>query len=593
MSQSLSPLEVVKVIVPECKINSKRQYAVLKGGAENNYKKFVSSSFSNNSCSFSCPPPNPSIIVDRRVWLKYKVRLSFTGTGATAVDLVLQNGKDALRAFPLTSILNTLSVSINNTTVSVNASDILPALMRANVFPELKRKEYSTFPSYQDHSQKYSDLVGTNKNPLGTFGLVDESGVDTRGSYEITFVTPNVQTGTTVIDVEICEPIFLSPFLFNGKDKSGFCQVQTLDFTFNWNTNLERIWSRSDVHSNTLSALVVNLAQYPPELLFHYITPSADMVIPQVLTYPYQDIQRYITQVGTINAGQLQSQISTNNIQLSSVPKKLYIYAKRRVSTETAYTTDTFGAIEQMSVSYNNRSGLLAQASQYDLYQLSRKNGLEMSWNDFHGLAMVSNSATNGFTKIGSVGSVVIIDPCRDLGLSPVEASGINETIQLQINLNVRNVNQTDAVVFDVYVVAVNEGVFTIANQRTVSQIGVLSRNDVLNASSAPEISYHRYVNELEGGSFMDDLRMVLDSPWENLIKPVGKAVLPLAVPLARKLIGIGESSGGMEEEEMEQMEMDGDAMRKMKKGKAMRSAGVLVGSGKMSRSELKKRLNM
>jgi hypothetical protein len=592
MSQALSPLECVKVLVPECRLNSKRQYAVLKGGAENNYKRFVSSSFSNNSCSFSCPPPNPSIIVNRRVWLKYKVRLSFTGTGATPTDLVLQNGKDALRAFPLTSILNTLAVSINNTTVSVNASDILPALMRANVFPELKRKEYSTFPSYQDHSQKYSDLVGTNKNPLGTFGLVDESGADTRGSYEITFVSPNVQTGTTIIDVEICEPIFLSPFLFNGKDKSGFCQVQTMDFTFNWNTNLERIWSRSDVHSNTLSALVVNLALYPPELLFNYITGSADLLLPQVLTYPYQDIQRYITQVGTINAGQLQTQISTNNIQLSSVPQKIYVYAKRRVSTETAYTTDTFGAIEQMSVSYNNRSGLLAQASQYDLYQMSRNNGLEMSWNDFHGLAMVSNSATNGFTKIGSSGSVVIIDPCRNLGLSPVESSGINETIQLQITLNVRNVNQTDNIVFDVYVVAVNVGVFTIANQRSVSQIGVLSRNDVLNASNAPEISYHRYVNELEGGTFMDDLQMVLNSPWESIIKPVGKAVLPLAVPLAKKLLGVGETSGGMDEMEME-MEMEGDAMKKMKKGKAMRSAGILVGSGKMSRNELKKRLNM
>jgi len=33
--------------------------------------------------------------------------------------------------------------------------------------------------------------------------------------------------------------------------------------------------------------------------------------------------------------------------------------------------------------------------------------------------------------------------------------------------------------------------------------------------------------------------------------------------------------------------------MKKMKKGKAMRSAGILVGSGKMSRNELKKRLNM
>ncbi len=79
---------------------------------------------------------------------------------------------------------------------------------------------------------------------------------------------------------------------------------------------------------------------------------------------------------------------------------------------------------------------------------------------------------------------------------------------------------------------------------------------------------------------------------WDRLIKPVGKELLPLALSGAKKFLGLGAQSGGeyMMEDEMQQME--GDGMMKKMKGKGVRSAGILLGGAKMSRAELKNKLN-
>jgi hypothetical protein len=591
MSANIDPLNVVLTKDPIINLDNKRVYAVLRGGAEISYKRFVSTSFSTSTVNLTCPPPNPGVIVSRRVLFNQSMRLTFTGNGAGTGNLI-QAGYDALRAMPLSSVINVLNVTLNNTSVSINMSDVISGFLRYNNDGDNKHTTFSMSPSCLDQAQRYADLIGTNRNPLSTYAEGSDQDVENRGAYDMVIVS-NTPT-QAVIDVNLTEPLFLSPFLWQKSDKSGFIGLQNIDINITYNSDLSRLWSRATNHPNTgLTNIAVsfnNVASYSnsaPALLFKYITPPATMMLPNAISYPFSVIDRFPTDFGSIPANSGTVTLNSQNIQFQGIPKKIYIYVRRSNNTQNVTTTDTFFSIEKVNVNFNNRAGLLSSASKQDLYEISRKNGCQLSWMQWSGYAM-TNSGTN-FNRVGSVGSVLCLCPGTDLSLGPLEAPGLLSTLQFQIDVEVRNVNQVDAIVPTLYIVPVYEGTFSVISQRSITQTNVLTKQDVLNADEKPQVSYEKYYNQLEGsGDFLGDLKYVMDEPWDRLIKPVGKELLPLALSGAKKFLGLGAESGG--EYMMEEMEGEG-MMRKMK-GKGAKSAGILLGGAKMSRAELKNKLN-
>ena len=65
---------------------------------------------------------------------------------------------DALSAFPLRSLVNTMTCTINNNSVSMNVQDILPILLRLCDPDELAEYE-STTPTTLDYLANYRDGV--------------------------------------------------------------------------------------------------------------------------------------------------------------------------------------------------------------------------------------------------------------------------------------------------------------------------------------------------------------------------------------------------------------------------------------------------
>src|SRR5438045_1728876 len=123
MSFSYQKLQPVKVVDPVTNVTSVRDYAVLQGGSKVSWKAYTSTSISQSSIQFSCPPPSGQIIVDRQQMITLPVRLTFTGrivasNGGFVPDSTLLNaGADAPRAYPFSSALDTLQVGINNDSV--------------------------------------------------------------------------------------------------------------------------------------------------------------------------------------------------------------------------------------------------------------------------------------------------------------------------------------------------------------------------------------------------------------------------------------------------------------------------------------------
>ncbi len=590
MSNSIIPLEVVRVREPRTNLLMKNRYAILDGPQQNSWKPVISTSYSNSSVQFSAPPPSPNIIVDRQV--KVQMQLDIDIKGADQGSKLVQIGvHDALRAFPLSSVIDTLAVTINNSSISINMSDVISSLLRYHVSEKMREFDFSTAPSMLDQYMAYSEGVGSVRNPLGTYDD-SSSGADIpRGAFpgldQKTDVDSNTEYKKSFI---VTEPLFLSPFLFGGQEHRGFFGVQTLDFNFTMSGDLSRVWSHSS-SGNALDTISVTISN--PKLLFNYLTPNALMPIPKSIVYPYYTVQRYPTNLsGDVAAGDTFT-IPSANIQLNSVPRRIYVYARRTNSDQDYTTTDVFAGITSISLNWNNTSGLFSGATEEDLYRMSVNNGCNISWSQWK----------------NHVGSVLCIEMGKDIGLhSGVEAPGSLGTYMLQLTMNGVNLNSLEAIPYTLYVVTISEGVFVIEENRSISEIGVVSKKDVMNSLAMPFVTY-KSLMQPEGGSWWSGIsdfftesvpaaaKAVYSTAKDALpyIKEgikVGKDVYDTVKPLMALAAGMpkrkrrgGVSVGGTG--------VGGRARRRSRKGskKGSRKAGNLVGGRTISRALLKKRM--
>ncbi len=527
MSGTIFPLSTVRVSEPRVKINEERQFAILSGGSQVSWKPYTTTSFSTTSIQFTTPPPNPNIIVDRKVLLRMFFTLTFVGDTTDPLVPLLSippaGSADAPRAYPLSNgIINTMAVNINNTQVSINMNDVMAALLWYNTPPKERYRDYSMTASMLDRSQAYSDLFGQVLNPLGQYG--DNVMEVARGGFVGYTVLTNTQTSATV-SLEVTEPIFLSPFVFGCGNQSGFEGVQTMD----WNLtlgDLTRLWSHDSVNGNvaTFTSLTVTLPT-SPQLLFNYITPKELMPLPRAIVYPYFNVERYPTDFGNVLAG-ASATVSSNNIQLQSIPSRLYIFIRRRNADKTLYTTDTFARIDTLQLNWNNRSGLFSSATSQDLYRMSVDNGLETSWTQWY----------------KQTGSVLCIEFGKDVGLDDLEAPGLLGTYQLQMNIAFTNPSAA-TINYTLYIVPISTGTFSIADNRAVAQVGVVTKGNILDSKTSPEVSYKAMEN-IYGGNIFAGIKEFIGkaaSKIGEILPYVGKAV-----GVAKLLTGMGSVGAGV-----------------------------------------------
>lgn len=538
MSLALHPMSVVQMLEPRTKIYSERKYALLRGGSQSTWKPNISTSYSNSSIQFTAPPPNPNIMVDRKVMLNINFLVTLLGD-AGAGNLLFQAGTSSPRARPIQRILTTSNATLNNTQISVNSNDIIEFILRYWDPQERREIHDSLSPSMLDQSQNYSDVAGGIRDPLRPYASSVSGADTTRGGFNFTVLT-NTQTSATIL-LDVTDFLFLPPFLSDVEDSAAFIQIQTMDFNFTLG-DLSRVWSVNNntasggggVNITSVSAVIKSdtVTLPAPQLLFNYITPSQIMAIPKSVVYPYYEIQRYPSPIGLLAPNATQT-VQSNNIQLHSIPNRMYIGARRRNQDQTAFTTDTFAGITNISVNWNNKNGLLSAATPKDLHKLSVANGLELSWSQF--------------SKF--VGSPLCIVFGKDIMLDANECPGLLGTYQLQLNVTVQNLNQTQSVNYDLYIITISEGALTIEDNRSITQIGVMSQNDVLRSLDAPMVDYNQLM-KISGGSFWSNVKNFFLDAGKGIKKaydtvaPIVKDVLPV-VRDAKAMLGFGAYSGG------------------------------------------------
>lgn len=582
MSLNVLRLQPVEVIDKRCNIGNTREYGVLKGGSEVSWQPFPSTSFNNSQIQITANPPSQAIIINRKIWVKFQFALAFAGPAPVLGNLVQYGSNDAPRAYPIMSVTNTAQVSVNNDQVSTNLNQYFHAFTR---YDNSRKKicDYSMSPAMCDQFIRYEQGLGSTRNALGLYADSSNMSDEPRGDFAGLNVTTNTPT-TSTATLEVTEPLFLSPFYFGHGDESGLIGIQNMSFTFTLG-DLTRIWSHSP-GGNTFTNFTVNITG--ASVLLNYITPNLLERIPKAISWPYYEVTPYPTTDGSALLPGVSRTLTMNSVQLKSIPRRMYIFARRRDQDLTYQTTDTYARINTATVTWNNRTGLLSTATQQDLYQMSIRNGCDLSFNQW--------------TKF--VGSVLCIEFGTDIGLAPNESPGIIGNYQLGLQINITNLDPTDSIIFSLYVVVCNEGTFNMINQSVQHMIGVLSPADVLAVTArGPSVSYEGSHN-VYGGDFWGDVwsgikdtavgaynfgKDVYDTGKQvynvgKQVYDVGKDVYDVASPyLPYMMMGLGRKKKGCKRGKSKRK-----VMRCMKK---KRRGGAVIGGALISRSALRNRL--
>jgi hypothetical protein len=542
MSENLVPLKLDQTMDPMMAVVGEKEWTVLRSCETSVWRQYTATTYSNNNFTINCNPPNQKTLIDRKMYIRVPVNIQFTGTSAAGSHL-LQSGNDALRAFPLSTCIQNLQVTLNDSQANVPLYDVIQPLMRYGTDYDLKEFDWSATPTYLDNYANYEDGNLTNRNPLNSYGATAENGQTARGAFPVNPLTFTNTATTANCDFVLTEPLMLSPLYFGHGSPAGLYGIQTMSITVSWIQNLSRMWSHSNAGGNTLTAINVTLGA--PTLLQKYETLPKSIIPPQLIVYPYKVIQRYIT--ATAPAVAPGGMVTVNAVTtINSIPQKIYVFAKHRASTETFNTTDTMLGLTSITFSWNTSSGLLSSATQQDLFNISVRNGYNGSFLDWTGGPTLFASGTTT-TFVGTQGSVLALSPGIEIPLGEDEAPGMNGQYQIQLTATFYNQNQTNYVTPDVYIVCVSDGTWNIAAGHCQAQIGVVSRLDVVNSTSSPMVAY---MGGMRGGGFFQDLKSWFGKFSSNVLPIVSAVSGAIPHPAAQavnqglKAFGYGVSGG-------------------------------------------------
>ena len=542
-------------------VQTKPKYAVEKGALSLTNVSFQAQTADASSVQFNVQVPSENVFVDRAVqWNGTLVaQVVLTTAGGTIAEGASLQGLIAPGAFPLHQAVTQMSATINDATVTVNTQDVLPQILRLSDLRDARRQR--TCPTMLDRYALYPDSSVVKNSPLLTWAETKESDGVPNGGFngfyfatDATGATPCTTGGplaggnaavsykngqpyanaaiaagqvlTFWVAVASVEKLLLPPFIFSDQYElsTGLFGVQNFQVQMNMSPSPSRAFriapALSTVNSagtSTFTTFAVTSAAWSttaqtggiwaqkPSLSVQFLTPALDIPLPPKSVVPYMEFPRYIATPGDsvlastsyLTAG---SPLQSQTITLPNIPDLIVIYVK-----PASYTNGTNGdwslPITSISINFDNFSGLLANHTQEQLYQMSVNNGLDMDWSEWSGLGVVPLTVAGGASglpsaggQVGLVGGPLILRPGRDFALQSGQAPGLVGNFTLQFNITCQNFTGATQQP-NIYTVPISSGFFeTIKGSSRIIK-GVLSEQDILAApAQAPSKELERPV---------------------------------------------------------------------------------------------------
>jgi hypothetical protein len=396
-------------------------------------------------------PSLSNTLVGKNIRLRYQVAVA-AGTNvfnmpkpAGSVDAEIDG---VLRAYPLQSIANSITLTINGSSSVVSQRQILSALQRTEK-KSLKKATESEAPTQADN---LSVLVPDAQGRLSGQVLSPYQNSDgaTRGSF-VAYAWSGTNTNTYYFDV--CESVMVSP-LTAEPNEVALPNINTLSLQINYNNLVDMTVFGSVGGTGATPA-------YPPGLTVQILNPVLELVyfsvanslvhIPRMYETDYTNFV-YFPKAQTAFATNAvsQQQVQSDTLRFTSTPALIYIWLRPQLSLRDAaaaggnsYADFCFplgaqstNAAQQtilpgINITFGNRSGLLSSMSVQQAYKTSVRNGLDMTWREWI-----------------NAGCVLVLNPTLDFGLDLSQGDtipGSTGSVNFQFQATYNNANLLSA----------------------------------------------------------------------------------------------------------------------------------------------------
>jgi hypothetical protein len=411
------------------------------------------------------------------------------------------------------------------------------------------------------------------------------------------------QTYRLYLQLTSTEPVVLSPLVFADCHEwdTGLFGINNIQLVFNLQSSIQRLLRYTTRTGRSFGPATL----YTPtggsgspfslaRINVQFLTPSLDIPLPPKSVVPYMEFPRYISQPSGVqiapNSG---TQIQSQTITLPQIPDLLIIFVKAASTpvfttagavplnnSANAVTGSNYadfylpltsaqcpygnGANVTNPVSFNfdNFSGLLSSHTTEELYSMCVKNGLEMDWGEWSGIARSSGAAYTlspaptgtdataaGLQRVAgqlipTVGSILVLKPSQDITLQSGQAPSLVGNFTLQFNLNVWN-NTPYTVSPTIYTITANSGFFESIRGSSRIIKGVLSEQDIISAPVAPE-GTRQQLDRVVGGASFKGLSGILHKARRAFEESAPVRAVSAAVQhIGRKMRGGDGATGG------------------------------------------------
>ena len=367
------------------------------------------------------------------------------------------------------------------------------------------------------------------------------------------------------IAIDFREPLVMSPFLLSAnKDNSaGMYGVQALNFNFLLNS-----YSRG-IRANLPTTSVLTFVDFEPypKLEFEFLSPHPSVKLPTRNIVPYLQLQNFKTTYGSANVSAGAVILTSNTIQLSNIPDSCLLCVRPVVRDFT--DADSYLPIKNVSINFNNSPGICSNLQREQLYECSKEAGVNMSWHEWCGTVQLLPTITAGTvvhlsgvqqaaitaataagaaaadfqaafaSLVGGVGGIVrtglgvdpisITQPSSNAGTVNVATCGslvklefgrhINiiqdwfapgsitqANFQIAVTLDDSSPGAPVDIDYELNVIFFNSGMIVTSLGSTSSYVGLLTKENVLQASEKPVINKGEYERQY-GGSWFSSLK--------------------------------------------------------------------------------------
>jgi hypothetical protein len=527
MTASIDP---VLVLDDRLKFESgAHDFAVFQSGANVSQMRYNSQSLNSlTNQTFVLQLPSEVTVIDKEILLDMTCTFRMVCTSVAQVASIttvsaLWGEDTGFCPFPLNfGIIQQSQLSLNNNSTTLFNNFLMPYLINA-LNSEANNYFLGGTVTYPDPYLYYSDGRQANNNPLGSYVNVPVHGGKTqqkpRGTYQIINISTSAVTAgdydyapiyqnaaSTAFNVDIkvrfIEKVMVSPLMFSecegvSKGMYGITNMQLI-LTLNSGASVIRSLRKNPngtpfggytAFPNSVSLKEIHASQ----LILTLLTPKPTQLLSSMNSHPYMNFVPYLT---TQNAPALPPasnnnvgvpfSVTTNSVQLNAIPDKLIIYVPTvPYGQKTMFDTDSYYVIEGVSIVFNNQVGILSQATQYNLWEMSATTTAQ-TWEQFSGRAMAKADPANASpVLVKTSGSILALNfgehiPIAESYLAPGSLGAFNllVTLQLRSLLNTNKSNAPTSV--DVVMITQNSGVCAFQNGTTLYSIGPLSRSAVL-----------------------------------------------------------------------------------------------------------------